>query len=287
MTAPTPPSEPLPVRKVRFDYPPDSNLVWNPRFPEFSCAANSISLLMPSAEPYFVRTMRSVRDRLDEPLRSRTAEFGVQEYRHSRQHRRFNAIVARQAPRILTVESWVSRTYGFLERRASQRFSVAFVAGSETLAYAIARWTEKNAVRLFRGADQVPATMFLWHLAEEVEHKSAAFDVFEALDGSRLRYTAAMTLSFALLAWFVVIASFVQLAAIGRAFNPLAWFRLARWSLSLAFSMLPTMAVSTMPGHHPSSFSDPIYLSTWLRQYDPVTATMPVPSVVEPFPSAA
>ena len=38
----------------------------------------------------------------------------------------------------------------------------------------------------------MPATMFLWHLAEEVEHKTVAFDVYQAVDGSKLRYAASM-----------------------------------------------------------------------------------------------
>jgi hypothetical protein len=36
------------------------------------------------------------------------------------------------------------------------------------------------------------------------------------------------------------------------------------------------MAVSAMPSHHPSDFTDPVWLATSLRYFDPETATMPL-----------
>ena len=102
-------------------------------------------------------------------------------------------LVAARYPRLARVEGWMRRTYGWLGRTRSQRFNLAFAAGSETIAFTLARWTEEHLGELFTGADPVPTTLFLWHLAEEVEHKSAAFDVYEAIDGSRLRYAFATT----------------------------------------------------------------------------------------------
>jgi hypothetical protein len=55
-----------------------------------------------------------------------------------------------------------------------------------------------------------------------------------------------------------------------------AHWRLLRWSVSLAFELFPNMFVSALPGHTPDDFTDPVFLTTWLRQYDPVTHTMPV-----------
>jgi hypothetical protein len=49
----------------------------------------------------------------------------------------------------------------------------------------------------------------------------------------------------------------------------LAWFRLTRWSLSLAFSLLPTLAVSCLKSHDPRMLTDPLYLTQWLRGVSP------------------
>ena len=267
----------LVVRRIRLDYPEGFDPLWNERFPEFAAAANGISMLMPYAEPYFVHTARkALGDLDDDALRDRTLDFMRQEGQHHRQHRRFNDHLLERYPRLERLERRIERTYGWFDRTRSLRFNVAFSAGSECIAYALARWTEKHLARLFDDADPVASTLYLWHLAEEVEHKEAAFDVFEAVDGSRLRYAWATTISVVLLAWFVWRAALVQLAGEGRAWYPVTWFRLTRWSVSLAFTMLPTLAVSALPGHHPRRFADPVYLPAWLRQYDPDTGTIPV-----------
>lgn len=264
---------------MQFAYPDDLNPAWNPRFPEFAFAANSISLLMPYAEPYFVSSVRKALPEIDGPLAVQTRAYLRQETQHQRQHRHFNDIIDRRYPAVLRLERRIQRTYGWFARTRSVRFNLAFAAGSETIAYALARWTEKHLDSLFDGADPVASTLYLWHLAEEVEHKSAAFDVFEAVDGSRLRYLTAMTISFALLVIFTTLGTLTMLwgrPGERRLFSPVAWFRLVRWSVSLAFELLPDMAVSSLPRHHPSDFTDPVWLSTWLRHFDPDSGTMPV-----------
>lgn len=266
----------LPVRKITFEYPDDMDPAWNRRFPEFAFAANSVSLLMPYAEPYFVKSVRSALPQLDDSTTARTEDYLGQELQHHVQHRRFNDVIGARYPRIPRIERWMRRTYGWLSRTRSQRFNLAFAAGSETIAYAIARWAETHLGEFFDGADPIAATLFLWHLAEEVEHKTVAFDVYEQVDGSKLRYASAMVLSFCLLAWFTIASTLTMLWAEHRVFRPITWFRLIKWSMSLSFEILPDMLVSAMPGHHPSDFTDPTLLVAWLQEFDPVTGTMPV-----------
>lgn len=273
-------SGPLPTRRIRFEYPPDFDPAWHPRLPEFAAAANSVSLLMPYAEPYFVKSVRSALPLLDDGARLEAEAYIRQEAQHHAQHRRFNDLVIRRYPRLRRLESWMRRTYGWFSRTRSQRFNLAFAAGSETIAYTLARWTDENLQSFFAGSDPVPATLFLWHLAEEVEHKSAAFDVFEAVDGSRLRYAFAMTVSFSILAWFSTLGTLAMLFADGRGLRPGSYLRLTRWAFSFAFVALPTMLGSALPGHHPSSLVDPMWLSAWLTHYDPETGTLPEPTVL-------
>jgi uncharacterized protein len=266
----------LPVRRVSFEYPDDTEPAWNPTFPEFACGANSVSLLMPYAEPYFARSMKATLPELSPELRLRTDAFIKQEMQHHRQHRRFNRLLVDRYRGLSRLERVIARAYGWLGRTRSKKFNVAFAAGSETIAFALARWTEDHLDEMFVDADPVASTLFLWHLAEEVEHKSAAFDVFEEIDGSRLRYSAAMLLSFVLLALFTWTGTVIMLWNDRRLFRPTTVFRLARWAVSLGFEVVPTMAASALPGHHPDSFADPVFLPTWLRGFDPETGTMPV-----------
>jgi predicted metal-dependent hydrolase len=256
---------PLPVRDLGFEFPDDLPLAWHRTVPELAFAANSISLLMPYVEPYIVRSIRRTLDDLDEPLRTRTEAYVAQELSHHVQHRHFNDVLAQQCPAIRRLERWMHRTYRWLGRSRSSSFNVAFSAGSETIAFCIARWVDENLRTIFDDADDDVTRLYLWHLAEEVEHKTAAYDVFEATDGSRLRYAAATATSLALLIVFTFAGSVLQLRSSRRLWNPVAWFRMTRWSLSLAFSMLPTLAVSCLKGHDPRMLTDPLYLTQWLR----------------------
>lgn len=266
----------LPTRRIAFAYPSDLEPIWIPARPELACAADSISLLMPYAEPYFIRSVRAALPDLDEPLASRTRAYLAQERAHQAQHRRFNELIRARYPQVQRVERWMDRCCRWLSRTRSVRFNLAFAAGSETMAFAIARWVEPRASLHFLGADPVATTLFLWHLAEEVEHKTAAFDVYEAVDGSRLRYAVASLLALVLLGWFTFAGTLTLLVASGRAWRPLGYLRLLLLSISLAFVLLPTLLSSMVPGHHPADFSDPVLLPTWLRQYDATTGTLPL-----------
>lgn len=266
----------LRARRVRFEFPEDLDPAWTPRHPEVAIAANSVSMLMPHVEPYVVRSVRAARERLEPSERERADEFIRQELQHHAQHRRFNDLVIARHPGLGRIDRWMQRTYTWLGRSRSAEFNVAFAAGSETIAFSIARWTEAHMRTIFDGADDTVSTLFLWHLAEEVEHKSVAFDVHRSVDGSRLRYAVASTLSLVLLLWFTVLGCLVMMHGQRRLWSPVAWWRLTRWSLSLAFDVLPDLGASLMPSHHPDRCADPPLLTMWLRHFDPETATMPL-----------
>lgn len=275
------------MRRVAFEFPDDLDPRWNPRYPECAMAANSVSLLMPYVEPYVVRSVTTVLDDLDEPLRASAEDFCRQELQHQRQHRHFNEAVTRDSPALRRIERVARRTYGWMSRRGSTKWNLAFAAGSETIAFAIARWTESHFRVLFDGADEVVGTLFLWHLAEEVEHKTVAFDVYLATGGSRLRYLVAALWSAMLLAIFTVASTTVMAVRTRRVWSPVTWFRLTKWSIAVAFEVLGDVFASALPRHHPSDFTDPVLLSSWLRYFDPATATMPLwTSTLAPAPLA-
>jgi predicted metal-dependent hydrolase len=266
----------LPQRRLRFAYPDDLDPAWIPDQPEFAHMANGLSLLMPYAEPLFIRAVRSGYDVIDDELRERTERYIKQEVGHYREHKRFNALIRARHPGVARIESWMRRTGEWVTRRFSRNFNLAFAAGGEIMSFLLARWVDEHAGDLFAHAEPVPTTLFLWHLAEEVEHKTAAFDVFDAVDGSKLRYGVAMVMGTFLLGLYVWLAALVMLRDDGRLWRPMTHLRLGRWAVSAAFDMFPAMLLSAMPGHRPDDLADPVYLPTLLRQYDPVTQTMPL-----------
>lgn len=265
----------LPVRRVTFAYPDDMDPMWVPHNPEFAAACNAVSLGMPYAEPLFIKAVRSTFDRLDDEQRAHAETYVRQEVGHYSQHKKLNAIVAARYPATLRLQRWMARCADWVWRR-SPKFRVAYAAGGETISYGVARYAEQHLGDLFDDAEPVPATLFLWHLAEEIEHKANTYDVFEATDGSRLRYAWAALVGLLTIGFFTMAGALVQLHGERRLRSPLTWWRLARLIVSMAWVLLPTLVVSSMPDHHPDDFADPVVLPRWLQGYDPDTATMPL-----------
>jgi hypothetical protein len=67
---------------------------------------------------------------------------------------------------------------------------------------------------------------------------------------------------------FVTAGALLQLRSLRRLRNPLTWCRLAWWAVSAGMEILPTLAVSCLPGHHPSKLVDPSWYSLWLADLD-------------------
>lgn len=270
----------LTERRVRLRYPDDFDPLWTPAAPEFACAANAVSLMMPVIEPYFVRTIEAASAGLDEPLMTETKAYVAQERAHHGQHERFNRRLVTRYPNLAPIQRALRSTYGALERRASPRFNLAVVTVSETMAYSAARWAAQHRRQLFDRADPVAATLFLWHLAEEVEHKASAHEVHRAVDGGRpwfrLRMVGAMVVALVLVMAFVGAGTTVLLAAERRLHHPLAWIRLLRWSTGFAFELLTNLATTLLPGHHPDDFADPLWYEVWLRSFDAEDGTVPL-----------
>ena len=266
----------IPSRRVRFTWPDDLDPVWTPRVPELALAANAVSLLMPHAEPYVVASVRSAAADLAEShpeLAADALAYAAQEAQHHGQHRRFNDLVMGRYPGLDRIDRAMRWTFARLRRR-STRFGLAFASGFETIAFVAARWVDKHQ-SLLRDADPTATTLFLWHLAEEVEHKEVAFDVYQASGGGRLRLAWGTTVAALVLATASFAATLVMLKRTGRLFSPASHLRLIGWSLSFVFAALPVAVLACLPGHHPRDLADPAGLEHWLEQLDPDTATVP------------
>lgn len=261
---------------MTFEFNEDSPALWNTQLPEFSIAANAISLLMPAVEPAVIRSLRQVQQDVSPELGVEVAEFCRQEMEHQRQHNRFNQILIDRYPRLRTVTNLAAKWYGRIGRGKNPHGDVAFTAASEALAFSMARWAEDHLTTLFDPADPEVATMFLWHLAEEVEHKSVAHEVRRELNVSTFQYVVSSVKMIAALSLFTLSAILVMMIGERKVWSPVAWFRVFRWGISLSFTVLGDLAASCLTTHDPSKLADPPVLSMWLSCFDPETSTMPI-----------
>ncbi|NKC30120.1 metal-dependent hydrolase [Falsiroseomonas selenitidurans] len=211
-------------RRVRLAYDAVAAKAWTrlPRVTEDGL--NAISFLFPAGETFFVRSVAHYRDRITDPaLKDAASRFIFQEAMHSKEHERSNA--ALREANVLGAE---------LEVVAKVLLGAArwFLPPATRLAVtcALEHFTAMLAERLLsrrwlarEGTDPAFAGLWLWHAAEEIEHKAVCFDVYEHVFGrgvlAWLHRIAAMALvsfcgAMGLLTAFTVVR--VKLALRGR-----------------------------------------------------------------------
>ncbi|MCP5179174.1 MAG: metal-dependent hydrolase [Pseudomonadales bacterium] len=177
----------IPVRRMPFSVPDtaDFHPVYLAGNAGFSYAMTGMGLYVALLEPFIVKSVRRVLDRVTDPgLREAADRFSRQEAQHYQQHERFNTLFfSRDYPGL---RERYERLRGDFERFLAEkddRFRIGFVEGFE------ANTTQGALSLLGRGLLRHPATdkalgsLWEWHMLEEIEHRNIAFDLYEHLFG--------------------------------------------------------------------------------------------------------
>jgi len=160
--------------------------------------------------------------------------------------------------------------------RRSSGFGVAFAAAFELVAFSAARWAEAGLRRYFGGADERAATLFLWHLAEEIEHKGVAHDVLHAHPSAQKKLPVAMVVAFVALMGFTALGGVALFLRTPAALNPVRWLRMIAWGFSMGFVVLPVLAGSLSRSFHPNQLVDPPWMAQWLTEFEDETQSLPL-----------
>lgn len=188
---------PLKARAVAFDWA-DTPLHWIPGDPTSAHTINVLHLLLPAGERWFVHVYKQVLPRVrDERLRADVIGFIGQEATHSRAHddvlphlrklgldpTPYTAQVDWLFEKLLgdrTLPPGRAREWWLMER-------VALIAAIEHYTAFLGDWVLNARALDARGSDPAMLDLLRWHGAEEVEHRSVAFDLFTHLDGGYRR----------------------------------------------------------------------------------------------------
>lgn len=172
---------------------------------------NGVSMLFPAGERFFVRSVFHYMDQIDDPLlRAQIKGFFGQEGRHAKEHDRWNEILSEQGYSVETFLSIYERiAYGVVERLASPSLRLAATAACE-------HFTAMLAERVLRfdvlsHADPTMAQLLKWHAAEEIEHRSVAFDVMQKVSPSYAMRVAGLAVAATLLGGFWCTATLMLL----------------------------------------------------------------------------
>lgn len=166
-------------RRVRLIYDPLRARHWTRMPRQAENGLNAISFMFPLGEAFFCRSVAHYRDRITDPvLKEQVAQFLFQEAMHSKEHARSNDAL-REANVLGAELEKVARVLLFLSDRLllpSTRLAVTCA-----LEHFTAMLAERLLARrwLYReGTDSAFANLWLWHAAEEIEHKAVCFDVY-------------------------------------------------------------------------------------------------------------
>lgn len=184
-------------RKVQFDWR-DTPLDWIPGQPFASHFINEINLLLPAGEFWFCRLYNQALPLVtDAKLREDVQMFVRQEAMHARAHAsamsdylRTHGIDTDGHTRVgdWLFETLLSETpFGRRVPKRLQRqwllFRLGLIAAIEHMTCVLGKYALDNKTWEAAGADATLLDLLRWHGAEEVEHRSVAFDLYRHLGG--------------------------------------------------------------------------------------------------------
>jgi predicted metal-dependent hydrolase len=168
---------------MEFDFPEDLDPVVVAGDPQHSYKINGLALRLPNQEPDMIRTMKAAKKQVTDPqLVDDLERFNAQEGQHYRQHTRLNDSIRLQGfEKLAELEAALDADYRRFSKSKSLRFNLAYAEGFEALTTAVARFSIES------GPDPnlhpSVAALFQWHLVEELEHRTVAFDVYDYVCG--------------------------------------------------------------------------------------------------------
>ena len=166
----------------------DADLTGIPRHwlagnPAATAISNGINMLFPHGERFFVRSVKYYLDQIEDPeLRAQVKAFFKQEGHHASAHDDFNAVLRNQGFQIDRFLDRYKAIVSWVEARMPPKLNLAGTAAAEhyTAILADGAFTRGVLDALHPSVQQLLA----WHAAEEIEHKSVAFDVLQQVDPS-------------------------------------------------------------------------------------------------------
>lgn len=171
------------VRRMPFEFPDEIDPMLFDQDALHSYFVLATSLMFPYLEPYLIRSMRAAKPHVKDPALLEDLErFCAQEGQHYRMHKRLNDQVRVLGfPRLEQLERELEADYQRFSATKPLRFNLAYAEGFEALTGVVAQhWLEHDN---FSPNSRV-ADVWRWHLLEELEHATVAYDVYEHVVGS-------------------------------------------------------------------------------------------------------
>lgn len=170
--------------------------------PFLTHTANALNILFPAGERFFVRSVKHYLPQISDPvLLARVRAFFGQEGSHGHEHERVFDMLEAQGFELRPWLEWYERTaFELLEKRFPPNLRLSVTVALEHLTAALA---EVALTQPFLDeAHPKMRELLRWHAAEEIEHRSVAFDVLQQVDPRYWVRMAGMAFGFGALMFF-------------------------------------------------------------------------------------
>lgn len=177
-----------------------------------SILSNGINLLFPKGERFFVRSVMHYLPQItDEVLRAQVKGFAGQEHRHARAHEDYNVMLEAQGyeiERFLAVYQRIA--FDGIEQVAPASLRLAVTAATEHFTAILAHDALERGY--FAAMPSKVGKMLMWHAAEEIEHKSVAFEVLNKVAPGYPLRMAGLAIAASLLGafWFAAVVTLAR-----------------------------------------------------------------------------
>lgn len=184
-------------RKVKFEWQ-DTPIDWIPQQPYVSYFINEINMILPAGEFWFCRLYNKVLPQIqDEKLKQDVQAFVRQEAMHAQAHNSANKeyLTARNIDiqrnldvmnflfsKLLTDQPLGLKIPQLLEHQWDL-FRLGIIATVEHMTCVLGKYALYNQEWEKLGADPAMLDLIKWHGAEEIEHRTVAFDLYRHLGG--------------------------------------------------------------------------------------------------------
>lgn len=173
------------IRRLLIDLETPFERHWCAGDPFRSALFNASSMSFPVGEQFFIDAVRAGLQALPVDQQTQWASevqgFIGQEATHRRLHALFNRQLERQG----LINHWAVRATRRIElmQGTDPRHGLAITAATEHFTAIFAQWLLTHP-QVLTGSEDRLQTLWLWHSAEESEHKSTAVDLYRALGGN-------------------------------------------------------------------------------------------------------
>jgi uncharacterized protein len=174
------------VRRMDFAFEPEMDLVFIKDDPEMSFMFLGAWMMLPYLEPFLIRTMRDALPHIrDAKLKEDLKRFCAQEGEHFKQHAKANDLIRALHPSyeaLRPLERELDEELKAFTKNKPLKFKLAYAEGFESMTSAMSR--AQFEVGLYDRTSSPLADLAKWHVMEELEHRSVAFDIYEHVVGS-------------------------------------------------------------------------------------------------------